>query len=72
MKLRDLFDISMAEFYELKEDDWIYNINKEQIPALIQGHKFMINKDILSIKPIMRICKDENFKFEIGLSVKIN
>ena len=72
MKLRDLFDISMADFYEIHNGDLIYKIKKDKINTFIQDYRATIEADVNYIMPIIRQQENDVFKFSTGLYVRIN
>ena len=73
MKLRDLFDISMADFYEIHNgEDFVYKIDKHMINTFIQDYRATIEADVNYIMPIIRQQENDVFKFSTGLYVIIN
>ena len=73
MKLRDLFDISMADFYEIHNgEDIVYKIDKHMINIFIQDYRATIEADVNYIMPVIRQQENDVFKFSTGLYVIIN
>lgn len=73
MKLRDLFDISMADFYEIHNgEDIVYKIEKHMINTFIQDYRATIEADVNYIMPVIRQQENDVFKFSTGLYVIIN
>ena len=72
MKLRDLFDISMADFYEVHNGDLVYKIKKDKINAFIQAYRATIDADVRFITPMLKQSAEQDFIFGIGFEVYIN
>ena len=73
MKLRDLFDIIMADFYEIHNGEYlVYKIDKHMINTFIQDYRGTIEADVNYIMPIIRQQENDVFKFSTGLYVIIN
>ena len=74
MKLRDLFDISMADFYEIHENIMtMYSIKEYQINTFAQDYPKLLNMEVKSIKPKLQHNNDadSNFNFILGLCVNL-
>ena len=73
MKLRDLFDISMADFYEIHNgEDFVYKIDKHMINTFIQDYRATIDADVRFITPMLKQSAEQDFIFGIGFEVYIN
>ena len=72
MKLRDLFDISMADFYEIHSGYLVYKIKKDKINAFIQVYRVTVDADVRFITPMLKKSIEQDFLFEIGFEVYIN
>jgi hypothetical protein len=68
MKLRDLFDISMADFYEIHNGDLTYKVKKDEINIFIQDYRATIDADV----PMLKQSAEQDFIFGIGFEVYIN
>jgi len=74
MKLRDLFDISMADFYEIHGNIMtMYSIKEYQINTFAQDYPQLLNMEVEYIKPKLQSNNDVNsdFNFVLGLYVKL-
>ena len=72
MKLRDLFDISMADFYEIYNGDLTYKVKKDEINIFIQDYRATIDADVRFITPMLKQSAEQDFIFGIGFEVYIN
>ena len=72
MKLRDLFDISMADFYEIHNGDLTYKVKKDKINIFIQDYRATIDADVRFITPMLKQSAEQDFIFGIGFEVYIN
>lgn len=74
MKLRDLFDISMADFYEIHGNIMtMYSIKEYQINTFAKDYPQLLNMEVEYIKPKLQSNNDvdSDFNFVLGLYVKI-
>ena len=74
MKLRDLFDISMADFYEIHGSIMtMYSIKEYQINTFAQDYPQLLNMEVEYIKPKLQPNNDvdSDFNFVLGLYVKL-
>ena len=72
MKLRELFDISMADFYEIHNGDLTYKVKKDKINIFIQDYRATIDADVRFITPMLKQSAEQDFIFGIGFEVYIN
>lgn len=72
MKLRDLFDISMADFYEIHNGGLTYKVKKDEINIFIQDYRATIDADVRFITPMLKQSAEQDFIFGIGFEVYIN
>ena len=72
MKLRELFDISMADFYEIHNGDLTYKVKKDEINIFIQDYRATIDADVRFITPMLKQSAEQDFIFGIGFEVYIN
>ena len=74
MKLRDLFDISMADFYEIHENIMtMYSIKEYQINTFAQDYPQLLNMEVEYFKPRLQPNNDvdSDFNYVLGLYVKL-
>lgn len=74
MKLRDLFDISMADFYEIHGNIMtMYSIKEYQINTFAKDYPQLLNMEVEYIKPKLQSNNDvdSDFNFVLGLYVKL-
>ena len=74
MKLRDLFDISMADFYEIHGNIMtMYSIKEYQINTFAKDYPQLLNMEVEYVKPKLQSENGINgdFNYVLGLYVKL-